>query len=372
MKKTLLCIFLISCIFLSGCYSYQDINNVVFTTAIIFDIDNDNKPVVYLEIFKPAKTASKSAEKAERIVLKGTGRSVYEALNEANLASSFKIDFTQNKAIIYTKRAAQNGIKSYFDIVRRDSQFIVRPYVAVYEGDVDRITKGSFEEEKFVGLFLWDLIRNIGTSSRTIQSSLNHCLTMRGTPEKTDVLTVIKMSDDEPVPTLVVEGGAIMKDDKLKDMMPTAEGEAYNFITNQVASGSMGVNDLNDKSKYISLKIERSKTDTDISLQGGKFIIKKKINVKASIVETENYINLTDKEIKEIQQGAEKNLITSCYNVYNKYKKENLDIFMFGLDIANKYGDDAIKNGKNTIQDTQLEIEPHVFIDGPGKARGYK
>jgi Ger(x)C family germination protein len=372
MKKTLLCIFLISCIFLSGCYGYRDINTVVFTTSIIFDIDKQNNPVIYLEIFKPAKTASKSSEQAQRMVLKGTGKTAYEALNDANLASSFKIDFSQNKAIIYTKRAAEHGIKNYFDIFRRDSQFVIRPYMAVYDGDVERLAKGNFEEEQFVGLFLWDLIDNVGASSRTVQSSLNQFLSMRVSPEKTDVLTVIKISDEEPVPTLVLEGGAIIKDDKLKDIIPATEGEAYNFLTNQVKTGSMEISDPNNKSKYISLRIEKSKTYTDVNLKGGKIKLKKKINVKASIVETQDYINLTDNEIKKIEKGAEKNLITACYNVFNKYKKEDVDIFMVGEEVENRYGDNMINDKKNIIEDTELEVEPHVSIDSPGKARRYK
>lgn len=372
MRKVILCFFLISSVFLTGCYGYKDINNVVFATSIIVDIDKQNNPVVYLEIFQPAKTASKSQEKAERIMLKGTGKTVFEALNDANLASSYKIDYSQNKAIIYTKRAAENGIGNYFDIFRRDSQFIIRPFMAVYDGDVDRLAKGNFVEEQFVGFFLSNLIDNIGSSSRTVQSSLNHFLSLRVSPEKTDVLTLIKVSEDEPTPTLIVEGGAIIKNDKLKSMLPKTEGEAYNFLTDQVKIGSMEVNDPKNKDKYISLRIQKSKTNTEIRVKGSKIQVTKKIKVKASIVETENYTNLTEEELKKIQTGAEKNLITACNNVFNKYKKQNLDIFLIGSDLENKYGSGKVKNISNVIKETTLEVKPEVFIDSPGKARAYK
>lgn len=372
MKKTLLCFFLICCIFLSGCYGYKDINDVAFVTSIIFDIDKQNQPVIYLEIFKPDKAAAKSSEKAQRIVLKGTGKTAYEALNDVNLASSFKIDYTQNKAIIYTKRAAEYGISPFFDIFRRSTQFIIRPYMAVYDGDVEKLSQGNFEEEQYVGLFLWDLIRNIGVSSRTVQSSLNHFLAMRVSPQKTDVITVIKISNQEPTPTLVMEGGAIIKGDKLKDMIEKTEGEAYNFLTNQVGNGSMEINDPNNKDKFISLRIEKSKTNTDVTYNGKDTILKKKITVHTSIIETQNYINLTDKELKEIKHNAEKNLITACTNVFNKYKKENLDIFMVSDVISNKYGDKAIKDENSIMKNTTIVVEPNVIINSAGKTRTYK
>jgi Ger(x)C family germination protein len=195
---------------------------------------------------------------------------------------------------------------------------------------------------------------------------------MRVSPEKTDVLTVIKISNQEPSPTLVMEGGAIIKNDKLKDMIQKTEGEGYNFLTNQVENGSMEVPDPKNKDKFVSLRIEKSKTDTQVTFNGSKINVKKKINVCTSIVETQNYTTLTDEELKEIKKGAEKNLITACTNVFNKYKKENLDIFMIGEAVSNKYGDKAINDPNNIIKNTTLEVEPNVTINNAGKARIYK
>lgn len=371
MRKALVCFFLISCIFLNGCYSYKDINNVVFVTAVIFDINKEGQPVIYLEIFKPAKSASKSSEKAQRIVLKGTGKTAFEALNDINLSSSYTIDYTQNKAIIYTKRAAEYGINNFLDIFRRDIHFVIRPELAVYIGDVERIAKGSFQEEQYVGLFLWDLIMNIGQSSRTVESDISDYLTRRTGTSKSTVLTVIKVAEDQPQETLIVEGGAIIKQDKMVDLLPKEFGEAYNFLINNVKTGAMEVVSPNNKKKYISLRIEKSRTATKVNYDGKNVNVKKIINVNASIIETQNFINLSDEEIMQIQKGAEENLISLCTNVFNEYKKKNADIFKISDEVERKYGEGKIKDEKNIIKHTQLEIEPHVFINNCGKVRNY-
>lgn len=372
MKKIMLCFFLISCIFLNGCFSYKDINNVVFVTAVIFDIDKEGNPVIYLEIFKPAKSSSKSAEKAERLVLKGTGKSAFEALNDINLASSYKIDYTQNKAIIYTKRAAEYGITSFFDVFKRDIHFVIRPEMAVYIGDVERIVKGSFSEDQYAGVFLWDLIMNTGTSSRNVISDLNYVLTSRTNYSKTTVLTVIKVSDDEPQESLVVDGGAIIKNDKMVAYMPKNFGEAYNFLINNVAIGSMEVASPTDPKKYVSLRIENSKTKTDVNYDGKRVHVVKKINVTASIVETQTAIDLTDDQIIQVQKGAEANLISLCYNVFKEYKNKSIDILKIRDDVIDKYGEDKVKDVKSMMKITDLTIEPHVFINSSGKTRNYK
>ncbi|MDF2504495.1 Ger(x)C family spore germination protein [Clostridium sp.] len=372
MKKMFMCLFLVASIFLNGCYSYVDINNVVFVTSVIFDIDEDNKPVIYLEIFKSLRATSKAAETGQRIVLKGTGKTAYEALNDINLASSYEINYTQNKAIIYTKKAAAQGIESYLDIFRRDTSAIIKPYILVYDGDVQRLAKGNFEGEQFIGLFIWDLIGNVRSSPRAVQSTLNRYSSRRLAPSKTDVLTVLKIDNDEPKPALVVNGGAIMKKDKLVEMLPQSEGEAYNFLINAISRGSMEVADPRDKTKYISLAIENSKTDTDVNINGKNINVTKQMNIKARIVEVQKYMDLTDDQLEEIRKGAETNLINSCLNIFNKYKKRNLDIFMLGQSVENKYGDKGMKYTNDIIEHTNMEIKPKVFIDSPGRIREYQ
>lgn len=372
MKKLLMCLFLTASIFLNGCFSYIDINNVVFVTSVIVDIDKENKPVVYLEIFKSARAASKAAETAQRIVLKGTGKTVYEAVNDINLASSFQINYTQNKAIIYTKRAAAQGIENYLDIFRRDVNAIIKPYLLVYDGDVERLAKGNFQGQEYIGLFVWDLIGNVRSSPRAVQSSLNRYLSRRLAPSKTDVLTVLKINNEEPVPALVINGGAIMKNNKLAEMLPQSEGEAYNFLIDAVSLGSMEVADPRDKTKYISLAIENSKTNTDVNMKGNNIQVTKQMNIKARIVEVQKYMDLTDEQLDEIRKGAEANLINSCMNIFNKYKKRNLDIFMIGQEVENKYGEKAMKYSEDIIEHTNMEIQPRVFIDSPGRIRPYE
>lgn len=367
-----MCLFLASSIFLGGCFSYVDINNVVFVTSIIFDIDEDNNPVIYLEIFKSARAASKAAETGQRVVLRGTGKTAYEALNDVNLASSYEINYTQNKAIIYTRRAAEQGIENYLDIFTRDTQAIIKPYLVVYDGDVERLAVGNFEGEEFIGLFIWDLIINVRTSPRAVQSSLNRYLTRKLSPSRTDVLTVLRIDNNQAKPTLIVDGGAIMKNDKLVELLPNSQGEAYNFLVDALKRGSMEVADPRDSSKYISLSIEKSKTNTEVNMQGDNVNVTKKINVTARIVESQKYIDLTEKEIDKIRQGAEANLINAGINLFNKYKKRNLDIFMIGQSLENKYGEKALNIEKDVIKHTNMKIEPKVFIDSPGRLNRYQ
>ncbi|MGL5378874.1 MAG: Ger(x)C family spore germination protein, partial [Clostridium sp.] len=110
-KKLSKClIILLFPILLCGCFNYQDINKVTFTTSIIFDTDDFGNVIVYLDCVKPYRSTNESSDKGRRIIYKGIGKTALEALKDVNLASSYELNYSQNRAYIFTEKAAREGI----------------------------------------------------------------------------------------------------------------------------------------------------------------------------------------------------------------------------------------------------------------------
>ena len=59
---------------MQGCYSYEDINNGIFVTTIIFDENEIGDVELYLDTVKPYRSANESSDKGQREVYQGTGR----------------------------------------------------------------------------------------------------------------------------------------------------------------------------------------------------------------------------------------------------------------------------------------------------------
>ena len=121
-------IMLIPLIF-SGCFNYNDINKVTFSTSIIFYVDDLNQCVIYLDCVKPYRSANDSSDKGRRIIYKGTGKTALEALNSINSVSSYKLNYSQTRAYIFTEKAARNGIKKFLDLINNNSEFQIRDSV---------------------------------------------------------------------------------------------------------------------------------------------------------------------------------------------------------------------------------------------------
>lgn len=369
MKKKFCAIFLIL-IYLTtftGCFNYRDIDKVIFPTSIVYDIDPDNNILVYLEAFKSQRTLSKGSEQSQRLVFRGVGKTVYEAIKDINLQASYAINYTQIKSIIFSEKAARSGIKQFVDVLTRNPEFYLKPYMAVYIGSVEELLKGGFKEEQYVGLLFSDLMRNVGVSSRAIRIRYADFLNARTNLDRASIMTVITLGKNPNKNSVELNGGAVFINDKMVDTIEKSETEAYNFIVNRVESGVMEVVNPQNKNKFISLEVLKSNTKTDINYYKNKIYLTKKINVRASITESQGQIDLDEQGARKIQINADKNLINNCNRIFNKFKKKGIDIFNIEDDLENKY---KIRR-KDIIKKTQLTIEPDVKIEGGGKTGNF-
>ena len=114
-------------LFLVSCFNYRDINKVSFSTSIIFDTDDFGRSVVYVDCVKPYRSTNESSDKGKRIIYKGLGKTTLEALRDINLASSYELNYSQNRAYIFTERAAKEGIKKYTDLINNNQEFQIKP-----------------------------------------------------------------------------------------------------------------------------------------------------------------------------------------------------------------------------------------------------
>ncbi|WP_315117878.1 Ger(x)C family spore germination protein [uncultured Clostridium sp.] len=368
MKKILISSILAMCFLLNGCFNYKDINRVLFATSILIDIDEDNNPIVYVETFKPYRSAISGSEKGQRIIYKGKGKTIFEALRTIGLSTSYKINATQNKALIFTEKAARYGMHDFIDLMGRDQEFIIRQYIVIYQGDVDRLLKANIKSEEYIGLFITDLIENIGTSSRSIKLSTNDYLNKRLSPGGTVVATLLKMSDDQLEELLIIDGGSIIKNDKLIVNIPIQDSQGYNFLVDQVKTGTLEIPYLSEENKYATLEIRNSRTKTNMEYDGKNLKLIKTINVRTTLAETQAALDFTPENLEKIAKGAEDNIIRATRDVFEKYKNNNLDIFNVERDFQIRY---PHADWKDILQDTTLEVKAKVVIEGSSNRKGF-
>ncbi len=368
-KKTLIIICLImSCFTMSACFSYKDINKIIFVTALTIDVDDLGNPVVYAEAFKGIRGSAPQGMD-ERVLFNGKGKTMFEAIRDMNATSSYKLNFTQNKVVIFTQKAAEFGLSDFIDFLDRDQEMLIRPYIAVYPGKPEQLMKVNITQEKYIGFFITELIENIGTSSRAVVLNINDFYNQRVTGDKTNVVPIIDIPKDSLEAKLEINGGAVIKDDKMVSIIEKNEGQGFNFLMNNVSSGTLEITNPCDINKFVTLEILKSKTKTEVSYKNNILHLNKKIKVKVDFGEAQNSIIFTKENIRKIQAKAEDNILKSCNILFAKYEVMGMDIFDITEQFYAKYPNIKIKN---IINKTKLKVDVEVEIMNTGDSRNFK
>ncbi|AKL96373.1 spore germination B3 GerAC family protein [Clostridium aceticum] len=364
MKIKIIALILLCSIFLTSCFNYIDINRVIFVTAFIIDVDEEGRPTVIAEAFHSFRSNETNTERGNRVFYEATGDTIFEALRKLNTYSSYKLNYTQNRAIIFTERAAKYGLKEFLDFLQRDQEFLIRTFVLIYTGDdPNTLIHAKLKENEYLGLYLYEMQENPAAAPlRGIQrfnAYLNNRLKGRGV----DILTIFACETDKNIgeDKIKISGAAVMENDKLVGTLSSEETRIYHFLMNTLDAGLITIPHPVDPDKKAVLEILKSNTKTSIHLENNQLIFKKSINIRTTFGETQEGIILDSNTVEKLQQEAALKIENEAKELFNFYKKMNIDLFNVQCFYEVKYPRILIPN---ILQATNLEIDVDVKIEG--------
>lgn len=362
-KASVLLSLLILPLLLTGCFDYHDINKVTFPTSIIFDVDDLGQEIVYLDCIKPYRSTNDSSDKGRRIIYKGVGKTALEALNDINRASSFKLDYTQTRAYIFTEKASRKGIKKFLDLINNNSEFSMKPSAFVYYGDVEELLKTVSTDEEYLGLFLNDLVGKEKYNPRAVKSNINYYLSNILMGSNTALLTSISLEDNDIDKKIQIQGSSIFKDNVLVEKIDIENSLIYNIMMGNAKSGTLEISNPESKENFITLQILDSSMKDKLEFQDGKYKLIKDVNVEVSVSEIQGELIVDANGLDYIKVNEEAYISGYAEYLFNKYKKQNLDIFDIAR-LAEMYYQN--ENIDNPLSVTEVEVNTKLIIKGTG------
>lgn len=362
-KASVLLSLLILPLLLTGCFDYHDINKVTFPTSIIFDVDDLGQEIVYLDCIKPYRSTNDSSDKGRRIIYKGVGKTALEALNDINRASSFKLDYTQTRAYIFTEKASRKGIKKFLDLINNNSEFSMKPSAFVYYGDVEELLKTVSTDEEYLGLFLNDLVGKEKYNPRAVKSNINYYLSNILMGSNTALLTSISLEDNDIDKKIQIQGSSIFKDNVLVEKIDIENSLIYNIMMGNAKSGTLEISNPESKENFITLQILDSSMKDKLEFQDGKYKLIKDVNVEVSVSEIQGELIVDANALDYIKVNEEAYISGYAEYLFNKYKKQNLDIFDIAR-LAEMYYPN--ENIDNPLSVTEVEVNTKLIIKGTG------
>ena len=358
-------IMLIPLIF-SGCFNYNDINKVTFSTSIIFDVDDLNQCVIYLDCVKPYRSANDSSDKGRRIIYKGTGKTALEALNSINSVSSYKLNYSQTRAYIFTEKAARNGIKKFLDLINNNSEFQMKPSAFVYYGDIDDLLETVSTDEEYLGLFLNDLVGKDKYNEKAVKSNINYYLSNILMGSNTALLISIDLKEDALDKKVEISGASIFKDNKLVEQIDDKDSLMYNLLMGTTKAGTLDIANPQSKENFVTLEILDGGISDVLKYDNKKFKLIKNINLEVSISEIQGKLTVDSSALDYIKVNEEAYINGYTQYIFEKYKKKDLDIFDIKRMVEMYYPD---LDEDDPLANTEIEVHTNIIIKGTGTTK---
>ncbi len=324
--------------FSSGCWSSREVENMAIVTLMGFDLVTENgvdKWQLSQRMLSPADRETGGDQSTKRgaveKLLIGTGMTQQEAIIES-VSRISRWPFWGHLSIsVIGERAARQSIQPFADLAARYWEVRPRMFVTVARGEALKVLKGEPEVEKTLSKEIKNLaeekVQSVGTSYGVILSDFLGWLT---SPDRDAVATQIRpISPQEggQGKSVLVEGLAVFRGDKLVGWLNKEETTGYLLITQKITRGKTAI-PVKVGEKLISYFVGNSKSKIEPVVSGDRLSFRVSIKTLGEVAES-NGIELPPEEIEQVEKNSGETIKELAENTIAKAKEYNSDFLGF-------------------------------------------
>ena len=323
-------IILIFLLFTSGCYDYNQLNDLGIISGIAIDYE-DEKFKVTFEVISTKKEGETSASSSTYNITSKGDNLVLAFTNAANQMDKVPY-FEHVEVVIFSKEVANSYLEDVIDYLIRTERLRNEFYAVISEDSAEKLLTAKTKSTPIVSNFLVQLLKfNNETYNSAYYTPFTKTLNSMLTEGEDAMLPVFKVDDDKKIE---LDGLGIFKDFHLVHIFNNEEASIVNLLHNfKVRSIHFQMNCDNDKSVVIA------DYDSEVTIVPTKknLYVKATINARISestcdynFKEASTYLELEEEFTKIIEekmnqvltqlQIVQSNALNIGKSYYNKYR----------------------------------------------------
>lgn len=337
LKNKLLLFFLtiVNIFLFTGCYNYNELNNLAIVTGISIDKKDDEYILNALIANSKKQQVSGKEGESQMVVFEGKGKTIEEAIKSINLESSRQIYIGHLSIVILSKKIAKDGVLDILDYLLRNPESTKRFYLAVSKEDTAKeILKVISPLESFPSQDLYTNIKNAG-QTQAISSNITYSIFVEN---------ILKKGANPVLPTLYIEGksdkgasqkntntttpkaivrlgtDAIFKKDKLIYITKKEESVGINLISKKATETTIKAK---YKGKYFMASLKQIKKNIKVKFNNGIPTIYIELKANGFIDEINSDVNLLSTSVINNLNEAIENKVTKILEKGIKVAKDN-------------------------------------------------
>lgn len=379
--KFLLILFL--CLVCSGCWNYNELNELAIVTGMGIDKTEDGIKVSLMISNSQSTQGSTREGEAQTTVFSGTGKNITEALEEIDVQNPRNLYLGHLSVAVVDEEIAREDISIITDALLRNPETAKKYYlILARDNKAEEILKSLSPLEFFPSQNISLNIQNSSKSQGIISdtklsefvinlldngvSATMPSISIKGNSNKIDNQEDLK--ETKPNATLETRSIGIFKDFKLVAWTTREESQGINIINNKI--DRLYITNEFENDEQVVVLIDSVKTKVNIS-NDKTLLVKINTKTKGAIVETNTDFNLKDtKVIEKINRKTEENMKKIIEKAIKVAKENHSDIFGFG-NMLYKKDYKYFNKIKSEWHDTYFpNLEVEVDVDVSLKSKG--
>lgn len=367
---TLIAIFILSLIFLSGCWDRKELNDRAIWAATGWDVEKKDRLLASGQIVIPSNMQPQGGGGAGNsyFVVSASGKNVEDSLQNLQAKLSRQSFMGQRRVTFFGEEFAKGGIKKYFESIIRSSEVNIRTGAfVVKKGTANEALNLTYPLEKIPSLTALREYEQIGKNGDDTFLSFLIAANSDGIRPILPAVETRKFLDgkqDSPANASIKIAGLAMFDKKLKliGFLNFKESRIVYWIKgslkNQIVPILLKEGNASLKLEKLDSKIipeinDKNQLKMTIKLTGNGALIEN--NTKLDLLKLENVKFME----KDMEQYVKREVEKTMAKVQTKY---GADIFGFGEAVHRKYPQQW-KKIKKDWDEKFAEVDVSVKVD---------
>ena len=316
MIRKIISVFLLICtLSLCGCAANNEIERGYIVSAIAFSQDSGS-----INLFLEAVTAD-SEEQSKNIILKGSGNSAYEAMENIKISLTKKLFFDHCAAIVLDESLNKDLTKQALRFCKGIDKINFGCYV-VSSADAAAVF-GLQPVSAAIGYDIMSMIEVSEEKQSTVfKNRLYEVVALNSKPMKTFWIPYIGVEKEE----IFINGLAVFRENKMLRFLNNEQAVALSLITDSLTRGEIVVSGEKIKTQYckVTYDFDSEKIEVNVHLKANGD--KKKIKTKAQkLLQKEDIFGLGNIIYQEKPKLWEK--IKNDYTKYYQKAEKTVNIY---------------------------------------------
>ncbi|SHI97188.1 spore germination protein KC [Desulfosporosinus lacus DSM 15449] len=358
-----------SVIFLTGCWSSREVEDLAIITLIGLDRVTEggvDKWQVSSKIFKPlAQKKDEVAKGTTEILVKGTGMTIQEAdLEYLKRMPRFPF-FGHMSSFVIGEEAAKESVEEVMSIHLAHVQDRPRSFLLVTKGEALDILGAEPElastiSKEITGI-VEDKARKFGTAMGVTSVQFIECLLSQDRDAYLPQINLVYPDKEESeMKSIEIEGFGVFRGPKLVGWLSKEQATGFLFLCQKEITGASIIIPVQDGETHFTYTINISKTDVKPEMEEGKLSFTVNVQLKGTIWETGG-IELTEENIKKEEEIINETIEKICMSTIKKAKELDSEFLGF-MQKLHQVNPDAWQEVKEEWRETFQEAKIEVIV----------